>query len=198
LEISSDEFKRKISGIKEEGKLAYYGISEYGDRLGRPHWHYLLFNVRDSNSITNAWPYGLIQIDPDVNVNNIDYVLKYMIKHESDKKPESERELCFMSKGLGINALNDEQIRHIQAPDANSLINSRSKRIALPRYYRKKYCSGEVRSAKSAYIAEAIQQEEIKLDNGFIKAGKNPDKIKALAKDQRNKQLINRKPRIGI
>jgi len=196
--ISQEELDRKVRGIQETGKLSYYGISEYGDRMGRPHWHYLLFNVRDIANITNAWPYGLIQIDGDVNVNNIDYVLKYMIKHESDKKPEREKELCFMSKGLGLSALNDEQIRYIQAPDANMLINSRGKRIALPRYYRKKYCSGEVRSSKGAYIAQAVQQKEDEVDTRLIKAGRNPDKLKAIAKDQRNKQLINRKPRIGI
>jgi len=196
--ISAEELERKRIGIREEGKLAYYGISEYGDRLGRPHWHYLLFNVRDIGNITGAWPYGLLQIDHDVNVNNIDYVLKYMVKHETDKKPEREKELCFMSKGLGLSALNEEQIRFIQAPDANMLVNSRGKRIALPRYYRKKFCSGEVRSAKGAYIAEVIQQEEIKQDTRLIRAGKNPDKVKALGKDQRNKQLINRKLRIGI
>jgi len=196
--ISQEELDRKVRGIQETGKLSYYGISEYGDRMGRPHWHYLLFNVRDIANITNAWPYGLIQIDGDVNVNNIDYVLKYMVKHETDKKPEREKELCFMSKGLGLSALNDEQIRYIQAPDANMLINSRGKRIALPRYYRKKYCSGEVRSSKGSYIAQVVQQKEDEVDTRLIKAGRNPDKLKAIAKDQRNKQLINRKPRIGI
>ncbi|WNK13962.1 MAG: replication initiator protein [Microvirus sp.] len=191
--ISQEELHRKSYGIKEEGKLAYYGISEYGDRLGRPHWHYILINVRDYNNIALAWPYGLIHID-ECNMNTIDYVLKYMIKENKNNESKA-KEVSFMSKGIGLSAMDSEFEKFIQAPDANHIINGRGAKIALPRYYRKKFCSSDVRAAKGAYIAEAIQQKEAKQDTTYSELKLNPDEVRLQGKENRLNLLKNRSKR---
>jgi len=99
--ISVEELARIQNNTTQvHAKLKYYGVLEYGDdkKTQRPHYHYILFNVHDIDSIRDAWceqvrvdqadkqnkyrpgrTKGRIQID-ECNVNTVDYVLKYMIK----------------------------------------------------------------------------------------------------------------------
>jgi len=157
--ISKEELERKKIGIKDRGKLAYYGVSEYGDQFGRSHWHYILFNVRDINNIDRAWfttvrndqtgeyepgeQKGNIKID-ECNINTIDYVLKYMVKDHSASDYEGRsKEVSFMSKGLGITYVDQEFIDYINREDANQVMNQRGSILPLPRYYRKKFVKEE-------------------------------------------------------
>lgn len=160
--ISIEEHERKERKIEEVGKLKYYGVYEYGDQLGRPHAHYIIFNVRDSNNIATAWAKGNIDVDPDVNVNNIDYVLKYMIKDHSNVDYEhKQKEVSFMSKGIGLCAADHNFQRSIKRVDQNQVINQRGRKIPIPRYYRKKFLSDEARLAKNQYIAAELIRQRI-------------------------------------
>ncbi|AXH73966.1 MAG: replication initiator protein [Microviridae sp.] len=186
--ISEEELNRIRDGIKEEGKLAYYGVSEYGERFGRPHWHYILFNVRDINNIDLAWGLGKVQVD-ECNVNTIDYVLKYMIKETSPGKYENKtRECSFMSKGLG-NVVNTEFINYIQTDSGNMVINSRYQRVPLPRYFRKKYIPGDARTRKNVYIRNMVEEKEKREDESTLARGGNPDQLRQLDKQRRLHQL---------
>jgi len=174
-EISQEEFKRKTEGITEnekylmddgnEGyrrkKLLYFGVIEYGDLNCRPHYHYIIFNVVDKQNLSDAWKgQGRVQID-DCNVNTIDYVLKYMVKHPDEKNTETkQREKAFMSKGLGKFALNGEIVDYIKKPEGNMLINTRTNKVPLPRYYRKKYLTEDEAKRKNRYIADLKDKEQ--------------------------------------
>jgi len=191
--VSSEEIERIRNGIKEEGRLKYYGVSEYGDLKSRPHWHYILFNVRDSNNISLAWNKGIVQIDPDVNVNNIDYVLKYMLKVPSDRCPDdNQKEVSFMSKGIGADVVDAEFIKYISTDQGNQVLNSRGNKIPLPRYYRKKYLSQEVRERKNSYISKVICDQEIREDKEWIQQGLEPGKMRLQGKENRNHLLKSR------
>lgn len=209
--ISWEELERRRNNVRENRKLAYYGIYEYGDQNARPHAHYLLFNVRDIDNIRLAWsnylPFaeeqpetikykGIIQIDADVNVNNIDYVLKYMVKlHSSDDYEDKSREVSFMSKGIGLCAADSQFTRSIQRVDNNQVVNARGVKIPLPRYYRKKFLPENIAKAKNQYIADEVQSQTVLQDNAFILAGHNPEKIRLDGKETRMSLLKNRSKR---
>jgi len=209
--ISKEEFDRRYLKIPERGKLRYYGISEYGDQFSRPHWHYILFNVRDIASITNAWrnsmrndegekiyldSKGKIDIDHDVNVNNIDYVLKYMIKIQNpDDYEKKAKEVSFYSKGLGNAAADEAFINSIRVPERNQVLSARGVKIPIPRYYRKKYLDDKTALKKNQYIAHQIEVKKLAQDTYFQVNNMNPDHMEKQGKDGRQALLKNRTKR---
>jgi len=211
--ISSEEFRRNKKQSKEEtGLLKYYGTIEYGDLKDRPHWHYLLFNVRDINNINLAWgsqvriskgvyspgeSYGKVDID-DCNQNAIDYVLKYMLKNdarERDREKDRQPEVSFMSKGIGLSAATPEFINAIRKPENNTVINSRGTKVGLPRYYRKKFLSeGEI-EAKQSYVAAMSKAKQKLKEEELLKEGLDPDTEARLGAENRYNNLKNRRRR---
>jgi len=191
-EISQEEYDRRYLKIPEIGKLKYYGVSEYGDENGRSHWHYILYNVRDINNVDAAWGKGLVYID-ECNVNTIDYVLKYMIKDHSQTDYENrEKEVSFMSKGLGITYVDQEFIKYINREDANQVMNIRGGIIPLPRYYRKKFVKEENAEVKNRYIAAQIEKSILQEEKKY---GDDYDKLLKLSKDRRQYLMKMRQKR---
>lgn len=190
--ISAEEVERKKNNIPEIGKLKYYGVSEYGDRFGRSHWHYILFNIVDIESINLSWGKGKVQVD-ECNVNTIDYVLKYMVKDHTGKDYESrEKEKSFMSKGLGLGIVNNEFIDYINRDNGNTVVNARGRELPLPRYYRKKFVKEENVERKNLYISRQIEKQESKEEKKY---GKEYDRKIALSKDRRQHILKTRQKR---
>lgn len=203
--ISINEFNRATN---DKGKISYYGCLEYGDENKRPHMHYILFNVRDTDSIGSAWAeqikikpkvykpgfsYGRIQID-DCNVNTIDYVLKYMVKERGDYDDSMEKERSWMSKGLG-NITTPEFVRYINEERGNVVVSQRGTKVALPRYFRKKYVSEEASKKKAAYIAEYVKKQDEKIKRMVEGQNGNYDEYIAKGKDNRLNNLKKRKHR---
>lgn len=193
--ISYEEYKRTANQVRstESGNkkkaLKYYGVIEYGDRFQRPHLHYIIFNIVDRSNIGRAWNRGISQVD-ECNVNTIDYVLKYMLKHVEKGDQERQREVSFMSKGIGMVAADDPNfVRHIQRINANSVVNTRGQEIGLPRYYRKKLLDDKTREEKNRYIADLIEKETHEFEVNSVRRGKNPDVIRMHAKTARLNEL---------
>jgi len=209
--ISEEELERKRLGIFEDKRLKYYGIIEYGDQFGRPHLHYIIFNVKDWNNVKLAWSsqqnlgtktkpiyypgesMGRTEVD-ECNPNTIDYVLKYITKHDpSDGDFEDkEKELSFMSKGLGAGYINPGTLRHIQQPDGNMVVNRRGFKTALPRYFNKKFLTEKERNNKSAYIRREVEKSQERDYKDALRRGVSYDDVQAKAKAQRFNNQISR------
>lgn len=202
--ISEEEYKRakNMVGTTEVYKdihgnervmrkpLKYYGVIELGEQRGRPHYHYILFNVVDKYNIKSAWNKGIVQID-ECNINTIDYVLKYMLKSEDERKGEKS----FMSKGLGDKALDKELIKHVKSMEGNFLLSQRNNKVPLPRYYRKKYLTEEETKQKNAYIAEVMRKKQEQEDNIAEIYGFDPEQNRQMAKELRYKKLLEQEKR---
>lgn len=137
-------FKRLRKAHPPGTRIKYYLVGEYGGKTSRPHYHIILYNV-DINLIHSTWHNGNIHYG-SVTGASIGYTMKYMSKpsripmHKNDDRiPEQAR----MSKGLGLNYLSSQMIRYHKRDMLNrmhlNLLDGR--KIAMPRYYKKKLYS---------------------------------------------------------
>jgi len=207
--VSLEEDQRRQLKIKSEGNLAYYGVIEYGAKYGRPHFHYILFNVVDTYNIGNAWSsqikisrgvyapgfnYGKIDIQ-ECNVNTIDYVLKYMVKPYQEENESKQREVSFMSKGLGKTLATPEIINHIKRPEGNSLLNSRGTKVGIPRYFQKLFLSEEEREKKSKYIQKQKDSKDKWKEDNYKRLRINQSLVELNAIANRSNSLKNTQKR---
>lgn len=127
--------RERIRKNDETFKLKYFGVGEYGDRFGRPHYH-LITNCVDIDNIKNAWKYGIVHVGRPDNPA-IHYCTKYVQKNIGKTKEKKERrEFRIMSKGLGMTYINKYGEHH-----KNNLLMYLIKndlKYTLPRYYKDK------------------------------------------------------------
>lgn len=84
-------------------RIRYYIALEYG-KLGRAHFHGILFNVSrfDTKAIDEAWGMGFTQVG-ECNAKTINYVTKYVTKGDTRAKDESKQKtFARMSRNPGI------------------------------------------------------------------------------------------------
>lgn len=100
-------FKR----LRKDGhKLRYYAIGEYGERLGRPHYHVLAFGIALSPAeLAKHWGHGHIHIG-DVESASINYCVEYALKFGKaralvDLRRIPEFSVCSKNPAIGSFAL---------------------------------------------------------------------------------------------
>lgn len=94
----------------------YFGVSEYGDKSGRPHYHVILFfNTPVTkkivlSSIQKVWTFGKrITVDP-TNERRLNYTAKYCLKGSVYDEEWQEKPFIFSSRKppIGYKLLTDE------------------------------------------------------------------------------------------
>ena len=128
---------------KTEPLLKYYAVSEYGEISQRPHYHAIIFNVKDVNNIAKAWilngvAIGNIHIG-QVEPASIKYVTGYLGKKIGipfTDYDDREKEFSIMSKGLGIRYVEKTGNFHKTQIEAYTMLNGI--KYKLPRYYKDK------------------------------------------------------------
>lgn len=185
-ETESFTFDPRTKEKMDRKPLKYYACGEYGARK-RPHYHFIIFNLVDTYSIHKAWstavdtgrrkngeqifdyiPFGIVDIDQDVNDRNIEYVLKYICK-DGEKVGELRNdnrvpEFAIMSKGLGKNWITPQIERfYNKRLDIAYVVNDKGVKIPMPRYYVNKMMTEETREDRMVYIKRGIEEVE-KLD----------------------------------
>lgn len=182
-------FDRQIKKVVEHKPIKYYACGEYGTLRRRPHIHIILFNVVDINSIYHAWataivekgvtidyvPFGAIDIDPDVNENNIAYVLKYIQKdcwNKMHKNDDRIKEFSLMSKGLGRNFITPviEEFYNKRL-DINYVLNKKGHKIPMPRYYRDKMMSEATKEDSAIVIGNKVEEDRLKKEKEAMLKG---------------------------
>lgn len=119
-----------------DAKFRFYGIGEYGERFGRPHYHIILFSDTDVNMIYSAnliWRYGFTDVGT-VTDSSIHYVTKWHINPKLREGESTEvHGLTRQSKGIGRALL-------CQLDEYNIMPNYflDGHRFPVSRYYRKK------------------------------------------------------------
>lgn len=108
-------FKRLRKHFPKGHKIKYYAVGEYGGKIGRPHYHVILFNAT-YEAVEKSWAFDTGKVDDDgqsiydpigyihygdVNEASIGYCLKYMMKPGKvgrHAKDDRIKEFALMSK----------------------------------------------------------------------------------------------------
>lgn len=69
-------FKRLRKAIAP-ARLRYYAVGEYGSKYERPHYHVILFGVRDAKRVGESWKEGLVHVGT-VTQQSAAYVAGYV------------------------------------------------------------------------------------------------------------------------
>lgn len=187
-------------------RIKYFACGEYGSKRKRPHYHIILFNVKNEENIYKGWsevinintddqewiPLGSIHID-QVNNNTIDYTLKYMMKESGKYKKgfDGEKEFSVMSKGIGLNYIESSELRRYYKKnlDKNYLITKKGFKIGMPKRYRDEMLSQLEKDKQIGIIALAIKKQEQDLLDKQIKQGINPAIAEMNGKISRSQRL---------
>lgn len=92
------KLNHKIYPMKQ---LRYYACGEYGERFGRPHYHYIFFNLHPEAvlQIPSIWKKGFCKIEPVKSLSKVaNYVAGYVIKAYTKAKTLKLRPMSMMSK----------------------------------------------------------------------------------------------------
>lgn len=134
----------------ENAKLKYFACGEYGDLLGRPHYHSIIFGLspvgNDRRLIQSAWKFckwdkishksiGTVTSD------SIMYVCGYITKKILGKQSKMAYEdkglippFQLQSQGLGLNYC----LSHQELWQEQGFLSFNGKEVGLPRYYKDK------------------------------------------------------------
>ena len=141
-------------------KVRYYHAGEYGERVGRPHYHALIFghrfndrrflrrtgsgfNIYMSEELTSCWPFGYSSVG-DVTFESAAYVARYVMKKiTGDQKDEHyvdvrtgvvrQAEYTTMSRRPGIGSAWFDKFRADMYPFGTKVV--RGVEVKAPRYY---------------------------------------------------------------
>lgn len=113
--LSKTDFTRFLKRLRKVRPFRYFAVGEYGEKLGRPHYHALLFGADFTDEeLALAWKHGHVH-QGDVNSASIQYCVSYLIKYK-EKKDElldlrREPEFGVMSRNPGIGSYALGEIR---------------------------------------------------------------------------------------
>lgn len=147
---------------KNNKKIKYYAVGEYGTKSGRPHYHAILFNVRDPSNIEKSWDKGFTYAPILDRDNGVTYVLKYISKTRT-KISHKNPEFSLMSKRLGENYLTPQMVQWHQQVQ-NSFIMDNGMKKSMPKYYKEKLYNETQRKEVTDYLKNrAEEKKELKI-----------------------------------
>lgn len=183
MSLRKSDFQKFIKRLRKlcpYEKISYFACGEYGTNTNRPHYHAIVFNVRDPELYAKAWTLGESQIGAvhvgTVTTASIAYTLKYIDKESFRQKKyrhvrdDREFEFQLQSKGLGAGYLEDKAVRNWHTTDLtrNYVVNLSGGRTAMPRYYRTRLFSPNELEQQRSIIASAVEAAHKKNAHLFV------------------------------
>lgn len=186
--------------------IRYLACGEYGERLGRPHYHALLFNAgfRDlkragnyyeSDTLRELWPHGNHKIDPKITGQAAAYVAQYTLtKQHREAYIDADgvwKQPPFLRMSLKP-AIGADWLKKY-APDlSNGFLVENGRKHAVPRYYRNKV--SELYPELAERIQLATQRTRLRLaemqsdlkDPNRIRDSETIHKARKKLQEQRN------------
>jgi hypothetical protein len=162
MTLDPNDLTKFFKRIRKYGEnIRYYAVGEYGSKSWRPHYHIILFNLKDLDHIFKGWKLGSIHIG-DVTSASIGYTCKYLDKQKKVPAYAGDtrvKEFSRMSKGLGKNYYEDKNV--FKAYKGNiertSIHTEEGYRIPMPRYYRDKFLSDNEKKAQRLFIDKEVK-----------------------------------------
>lgn len=153
------KFMKRLRKRVHPVQVRFFHCGEYGEQLGRPHYHCILFgfsfsdqilfkrgsepslNLYTSKVLSELWPLGFSTIG-QVTFESAAYVARYVVKkflgpgadaHYQGRKPE----YTTMSRRPGIGSAWLQKFKDDVFPQDEVVV--RGKKMAPPKYYRQQY-----------------------------------------------------------
>lgn len=141
-----------IERIRDQGiKLSYFGIGEYGEATGRPHYHMCLFGycpddlknyqlnelgqmLYTSEKLTKLWGKGFVVVG-ELTKDSASYCARYSLKKVGDLQNIL---VCSTRPAIGYNYYQRNKSRILQQVlHKNKIILKNGEKFTLPRYFYK-------------------------------------------------------------
>lgn len=153
---------------KKEENVRYYLVGEYGTKTKRPHYHAIMFNIKNVENIQNEWRNGFTFNPPlDKNGAEIHYVLKYLNKEKKGKIKGVEPEFSLMSKGIGKNYLTPQMIKyHLQSVEKSYVMGKNGEKLPMPKYYKEKIYTEDSKITRAQVTKYLAKRSEEKTNEG--------------------------------
>lgn len=207
-------FMKRLRKAYSDIRIRFFHCGEYGERLGRPHYHAcvfgfdfpdkLLYSIRNGNNLytsqscTSIWGKGLAVIG-DVTFESAAYVARYITKKitgedAADHYGERRPEYITMSRRPGIGRGWYDKFRSDVYPHDYTVV--RGVKVKPPKYYDGLY---EVDNkvgmdiVKSDRILSAMDRNEVKFDSKGRCVSENESyrlKVKEAVKLSKLKSLV--------
>lgn len=195
-------YERKVSKsglsyqsiVYDGDPIRYFMTGEYGSKMHRPHYHYILFNLYNEvlSKIEETWKGGFIKVGT-VTDASIHYVTKYLITdhhHEDDDprvKPFSEMS---RNPGLGDCYLKDNYRLHkrnllMNVRDGNGYLHK------IPKFYKDKIFNRFEKDLSKGEIINYADRRNMQLEERLKR--KNHDMAVEMAKIMINEEKIEKK-----
>lgn len=130
------------------GPIRYYAVGEYGEKLGRPHYHVLAFGASLTiDFLRQLWKHGHVHIG-DVERASINYCVEYALKGDKnvaliDLRRQPEFAMMSTVPGIGSYAIDEFRrciLKSTPLPDGTLLIPDEfsilGRKYAVPRFIR--------------------------------------------------------------
>lgn len=154
---------------KRCGKLRYYACGEYGTNTQRPHYHAILFCSDGifEDDIIRSWGHGHVHFG-EVTAASVRYTVQYYDKGDwqpKHKRDDREPEFSRMSQGIGTNFLSPQMAAHFLArPDKGYIYDHEGRKIAIPRYYKKRLYDFSISGALVAHHPSILLHRDAMID----------------------------------
>ena len=161
-----------------KAEIKYYGISDYGGKYQRPHYHYIMFNtpheylIREwdkklrkfrAPEIENIWQMG--QCDAEYpNGGALSYVTGYVDSKLSTIGTEDTdsrtKNRAYISKGIGTGHLTTAKKAYYKKRLTNFLTIEDGKKVPMPRLFKQKiYTEDEIKAISIKNQLHATSQD---------------------------------------
>jgi len=135
---------------KQKEKIKFLAVGEYGTVNKRPHYHILLFNVRNPESIYQSWidnegiQKGEIHIG-EVTEKSIAYTLEYISVYEQPLPDWKDIQPTFKLQSTGLGkAWLDKGGRSFLEKNVPTFLNVDKTKIGIPKYYKDQVYKDEI------------------------------------------------------
>lgn len=127
------KFFKRLRKLQNE-PLKYFAVGEYGDRTHRPHYHMILYNLKDDSFIDAAWQKGFVDVQPLKHDGAYAYTVSYILglKKHAHRAPE----FSCMSKKLGHSYMTPQMVKWHKTDLTRQYVRDGQYQRSMPRYYR--------------------------------------------------------------
>lgn len=145
-------FLKRLRKSIEPYKIRYYGVSEYGENFGRPHYHLLVYNFPWSNfeplsTIEKAWSCGIVDV-VSAEPPCIGYVTRYCLaqhRHDLSLGRVPGFMLCSKRPPLGAAWYDSKKLHRYLDASLRPFDVHDGKKCLIPRYFLNKHFEGSSR-----------------------------------------------------